>query len=116
MLSKYSPYNPMPLPEGGGTEMIFVTELFVRLGSDSFCVTIEKLVMLPNTPGLVTRICTSALLSGGSIPRLQVTIPPALEHPPWLAAAETKETPAGRTLDRITPVAAEGPGLKTAKA
>src|SRR2546421_13102697 len=98
-----------------GTEVMAMAELLVGFGSASFCVTVARLVMSPKTPGLVTKICTVALLAGPKVPRLHLTRLPTLAQLPWLVVAETKETLAGRKLDKITPVAAAGPGLKTVR-
>ena len=56
---------------------------------------------------------TVAPAAPASVPRLHLTTPPRLTQLPCDEMAETKLTEAGRKLETVTAVAAEGPLLVT---
>jgi len=61
----------------------------------------------------VTTMLTGALPPLAMVPRLQVTVPEACVHVPWLLETEPKVTLPGRTSVNATPVAWPGPRLVT---
>src|SRR5438874_292918 len=91
-----------------------VTVLFAELGSASVPVTLAVLVRTPAAVGL-TLIVTVALAPLARLPTAQVNVVVPL-HEPWLAEADTKLTPAGSESVSVTPVAADGPLLRTTTA
>jgi hypothetical protein len=72
-----------------------VEELLAGTGSGSLAVTVARLAISPVADG-VTVIVAVAAVPEAIAPRLHVTDPPAGLQLPWVAPAETKETPAGR--------------------
>ena len=61
-----------------------------------------------------TVIVTVVAPPTASGPTLAVTVPPACPTLPWVVPADTKAAPAGRGSVTTTPVASEGPALRTA--
>jgi hypothetical protein len=84
--------------------------LFAGKGSNSLRVTLAVLVMGPATVA-VTTIVTVAPPPFAIPPRLQVTVPAACPHVPWLDETEPNVTLPGRTSVNVTPVAGPGPRL-----
>src|SRR5437763_1974077 len=87
--------------------------LLAGLVSVSVAVTVAVFVMVPGVGGAWTTIVTVALAPLLMVPRLPVTVLPAVVTVPWLGVAETNVTPAGNVSVRVTPVAALGPLLAT---
>src|SRR5438094_200954 len=88
-------------------------ELFQGLASGWLAVTTAVFVRRrPSAKGVTTRVKT-ALENAGNVPRLQVTKPKVCAQDPCDGVAETKVTPSGSVLVRLTPVASRPPRLRT---
>ena len=61
----------------------------------------------------VTTTVSSTLVLAASVPRSHTIVPLALLQLPCEVVTETRLTPIGRTLLRMTPLAIEGPTLLT---
>src|SRR5581483_9332933 len=96
----------------GLTVVVTEAELLAGVGSGSVAVRLAALV----TEGAaiacgLTTIVAVAFAPLANDPRLQVTVPLACEHEPWLELAETKLTVSGKTSVMSTLVAPPGPLL-----
>src|SRR6266545_2014151 len=78
----------------------------------------ETTTVLSSEPGAVAVAMTLmvAVVPLTTAPRLQVTTPAARTQAPWLEAAETKVTPAGKVSTSVTGADGSFPGLVMAMA
>jgi len=106
----------VPVVGGGGIAFTVVTAWAVLLDgvrSVSLPATVAVLVIWPACAG-VTMMEIVAVVAVGTLPILQVTVPPTTLQAPCVDVAETKVTLTGRVSVRVTPVAGlEGPLLVT---
>src|SRR5262245_57401919 len=84
--------------------------LLPGFGSASFAVTVAVFVIGGPPAGAVTTMSTGTLAPEASVPRSQVTTPPACEQEP-LGVTETKVVPAGSVSVSVTFVAGDGPAF-----
>ena len=89
-----------------------VEVLLALVTSNSAAWAEARLVREPAAVGVTTRV-TVADAPLANPPSEHVTLPPDGLQPPWLGVADTNVTPAGSTLVKSTPLAADGPALLT---
>lgn len=77
--------------------------------------TLARLVIDPATVGALTVIVTVAFAPLAMLPKLALTMPPALAAVPCVVLTERNVVPAGNVLVTFTPVAVEGPLLVSAR-
>src|SRR5579872_5974561 len=92
-----------------------VALLFAGFGSGSVAVTLTVLETGPAEMA-VNEMVTVEVTPGSIVPRLQVTALPLLEQLPWVAAAETTASVAGKVSVTVTLCAGIVPLLATSAA